>query len=128
MTEEESRELSHVVSAGQVYPSTAGYLTLLTSRFRRNFWKYENHKKAYCVLYQDIAHLSQTSFMVCAALGLGAFYTAAINNVEANAALGLDGVDESCLALCGVGIPSVEQFNLKPAFEEYRPWLDGKGE
>ena len=53
----------------------------------------------------DVAHLSQTLYLLCSDMGLGAFFTAACNEIEAEALLGIDGVDEGVLAVGGCGIP-----------------------
>ena len=52
------------------------------ARFDRNFWKYAQHRKAYKAVLMDSAHLSQTFYLTAAHLGLGAFYTAAINDAD----------------------------------------------
>lgn len=122
MSEGDAREAANIVGGGQVFPSTAATIFILTARFRRNYWKYNNHKKAYLVLFQDAAHLSQTNYLVAAAAGLGAFYTSAINNKETNDLLGINGFSEGALAICGIGYPNAEQFNLKPPFQSYSPF------
>ena len=77
---------------------------MLAPRFGRNFWKYRNHPKAYRVAILDVGHLSQSLQVAATPLGLGTFVTAAINEVDIERALGLDGFDESPLAVCGIGI------------------------
>lgn len=51
----------------------------------------------------DAGHLAQTFALVAAELGLGAFVTAAINEVDMERALGLDGMAEGPLAVLGLG-------------------------
>jgi nitroreductase len=69
----------------------------------------------------DAGHLSQTFYLVCAELGLGAFVTAAINNADIDDRLGLDGFAEGSLAISGCG-PLVEESSyLQPRFEPHRP-------
>jgi putative peptide maturation dehydrogenase len=97
------RELAIRLAAGQPFAGDAHALVLLTSRFGRSFWKYRKHDRAYAVLLLDAGHLSQTFYLVSAALGLGAFVTAAINGADAEEELGLDGFSEGALALCGCG-------------------------
>jgi SagB-type dehydrogenase family enzyme len=92
----------------------------MTSRFYRSFWKYRKHQKAYGVLHMDAAHLSQTFYLVCAELGLGAFITAAINSVNIEQRLGLDGFIEGVIAICGCGKPAMEDF-IDPQFRPYTP-------
>jgi nitroreductase len=59
-------------------------------RFGRTFWKYRNHPKAYRVTILDVGHLSQTLFLSATELGLGAYITAAINEVDIEQRVGLD--------------------------------------
>lgn len=113
-------ELAVRLAAGQPYAGEAQALVVLTSRFRRSFWKYRKHDRAYAVLLMDAGHLSQTFYLVCAELGLGAFVTAAINGVDAEEALGVDGFSEGAIALCGCGRPARES-PLDPAFLPYVP-------
>ena len=101
-----ARELADRFTCGQGYPRTAHVLFLLTGRFRRSFWKYRAQERAYAVLLMDAAHLSQTLYLVCADLGLGAFVTAAINGETIEDRLGLDGFAEGALLVSGCGRPA----------------------
>jgi putative peptide maturation dehydrogenase len=116
-----ARDLAERFTAGQTYFRSAQALFLMTARFRRNFWKYQRHKKAYKVLQMDAGHLSQTFYLVCTDLGLGAFFTAAINDGDVEDELGLDGIEEGALAVCGCGAPSAAADPLAPAFRPYLP-------
>jgi putative peptide maturation dehydrogenase len=116
-----ARELAREFTAGQSYFGSAGALFLLTARFYRSFWKYRKHERAYAVLLMDAAHLSQTLYLVCAQLGLGAFVTAAINGGNIDERLGLDGVSEGVLAVCGCGPPATVKSALQPDFVPYVP-------
>lgn len=89
--------------AGQEWFANAPVLVVLAARFLRSFWKYRNHPKAYRVLHLDAGHLSQTLFLAAGELGYGAFITAAINEVDLEQALGLDGMQEGPLAVLGFG-------------------------
>jgi SagB-type dehydrogenase family enzyme len=120
LDQNESRELANEFTAGQSYPRQAQALFIMTSRFYRNFWKYRKHQKAYSVLLMDAAHLSQTFYLVCAELGLGAFITAAINSINIESKLGLDGFIEGAIAICGCGAPA-EQDLIDPQFRAYTP-------
>jgi putative peptide maturation dehydrogenase len=119
MSIDEAMEQANVLSAGQQYPRTAAALFLLTSRFYRNYWKYRKHPKAYAVLHMDLAHLSQTFYLVCEKLGLGAFFTAAVNSGNIEAILGLDPYEEGALAILGCGAASREQLGLRVDFEPF---------
>lgn len=95
--------------AAQAYFATAPVLVLLTARFGRSFWKYRNHAKAYRVTLLDAGHLSQTLYLAATDLGLGAFITAAINEVDIEQALALDTPTEGVLAVCGFGHRAARQ-------------------
>src|SRR5438477_8882817 len=101
---------------GQTYFADAHVLFVLAARFERAFWKYRNHPKAFGALLMDAAHLSQTLYLVATELGLGAFVTAAINNVDIEQRLGLDGYREGALAVCGCGKPAAEPSPFDPEF------------
>jgi putative peptide maturation dehydrogenase len=118
---DEARELASLFSARQDYFADAAVLFVMTARFARQFWKYRRHPRAYGVLLMDAAHLSQTFYLLCAELGLGAFVTAAINGVDIDERLGLEPFEESALAICGCGMPAREPRGLDPEFEPYVP-------
>jgi putative peptide maturation dehydrogenase len=117
----EARELAAFFVCGQSYFADAHALVLLAARFDRAFWKYRNHQKALAALLMDAAHLSQTLYLVCTELGLGAFVTAAVNNVDIEERLGLDGVAEGVLAVCGFGNPAAEPSPFDPPFVPLAP-------
>jgi putative peptide maturation dehydrogenase len=111
------RELAAQFVCGQTYFADAHALVVLAVRFERAFWKYRNHQKALAAVLMDAAHLSQTLYLVCTELGLGAFVTAAVNNADIDERLGLDGYGEGAVAVCGLGIPAAEQSPFDPVFE-----------
>ncbi|MEM7587806.1 MAG: SagB family peptide dehydrogenase [Acidobacteriota bacterium] len=114
-----ARDLANELTAGQRYTRNAGVLFLMTARFFRNFWKYRRHDKAYSVLQMDAAHLSQTLYLVCAELGLGAFFTAAVNGRNIEQRLGLDGFQEGALAVCGCGHATADSLRVGPQFQDF---------
>jgi putative peptide maturation dehydrogenase len=116
-TAEQMAELAVRLTAGQTYFAGAHALFVLTARFGRNFWKYHRHPRAYRVVLMDAAHLSQTFYLVAAELGLGAFFTAGINDIDAEQELGLDGFAEGAVAICGCGVPgrAGEGLTFEPA-------------
>jgi len=121
LSEGDARNIAVAFTCGQVYFRDASVLIVLAARFERSFWKYRRHEKAYAVTLMDAGHLSQTFYLVCAELGLGAFVTGAINNVDVDERLGLDGFAEGSLAIVGCG-PLVEESSyLQPSFTPYRP-------
>jgi putative peptide maturation dehydrogenase len=118
---DEARRLAVAFTCGQTYFGDASALFFLSARFYRSYWKYRNQPRAYSVLLMDAAHMSQTFYLVCADLGLGAFVTAAVNNGDVDDRLGLDGFTEGTLIACGCGIPAQRASALQPRFEPYVP-------
>jgi SagB-type dehydrogenase family enzyme len=88
-------------------------MVMPTSRFGRTFWKYRNHPKAYRALILDVGHLSQTAYLAATELGLGAFVTAAINEVDIEEAFGLDPLEEGPLAVTGFGPRGPERHEIE---------------
>ncbi len=99
----------HRLLAGQHWFADAHALLILVCRFERSFWKYRNHAKAYRAITLDAGHVSQALYSAATAQGLGAFVTAAINEAEAETALGLQSMAEGVLAVCGVGWRAAER-------------------
>jgi len=97
------RALALRALAGQHWFANAHAIVVLAPRYARNFWKYRHHPKAYRVCILDVGHLSQTLLLGATEQGLGAFVTAAINEVDIEQAFGLDGLAEGPLAVCGFG-------------------------
>lgn len=120
LTEAEARDELATFTAGQVYFASAAAAFVLTARFRRSFWKYRQHPTAYATLLSDAAHLSQTLYLVGADLGLGTFFTNVVNDKNIDDRLGLDGIEESALAVCGCGHSS-SRSRLELEFEPYVP-------
>lgn len=103
-TPEALRAFARLAVGGQHWFSDSPVQVALVPRFARNYWKYQNHPKAYRVAILDIGHLSQTLLVTATELGLGAYITAAINEVDIEQAFGLTSYVESPLAVCGFGI------------------------
>jgi len=114
---DDERELAAQLVCGQTYFADAHVLVAMAVRFDRAFWKYRNHPKALAALLMDAAHLSQTLYLVCTEMGLGAFVTAAVNNADIDERLGLDGYREGAVAVCGFGRPAAEPSPFDPVFE-----------
>jgi putative peptide maturation dehydrogenase len=108
-------------TAGQTYFASTAVAVVLTARFARSFWKYRRSPTAYATLLMDAGHLSQTFYLVCAQLGLGAFLTTLINGGQIEERLGLDGSAEGALAVLGCGVPAAERSPLEPEFTPYVP-------
>jgi putative peptide maturation dehydrogenase len=91
------------IVAGQRHFMKAHVLIVLASRFRRTFWKYRNHAKAYRAVILDAGHLSQTLYLAATERGLAAFITAAVNERDIEEIFGLDPMLEGVLAVSGFG-------------------------
>ena len=113
-----------IMVAAQKYFLDAPVFVVLATRFPRTFWKYRNHTKAYRATIFDAGHLSQTLYVSATEFGLGAFITAAINEVDIERALGLDPLQESPLAVLGFGHRAAQctTFEFDPARQV---WPDG---
>ncbi|MDX5517876.1 putative peptide maturation dehydrogenase [Stenotrophomonas sp. RG-453] len=96
-------ELAALFTAGQHWFADAPVLIVLAPRFARTYWKYRHHPKAYRAVILDVGHISQLLLTCATEQGLGAFVTAAINEQDIEQVLGMDPMQLSPLAVCGVG-------------------------
>jgi putative peptide maturation dehydrogenase len=120
----EAASLARRFVAAQAYYAGAPLQIALVARFERNFWKYRNHAKAYRAVILDAGHLSQALYLAATELDLGAFITAAINEVEIEQAFGLEPMTEGPLAVCGFGVRAQERETVEfdPA---HKVWPEG---
>jgi len=97
----------HAVRAasGQSWIQTGAFLCVMAPVFTRNLWKYP-WDRAYRSIWLDAGHLAQTFSLLATARGLGPFTTAAIQDSYIERLIGLDGVTEFPIYLCGAGIPA----------------------
>jgi putative peptide maturation dehydrogenase len=117
------RDFAAALLAGQHWFGDAHVLLFLSSRFRRHTWKYRGHAKALRVLLLDAGHLSQTLYLCATEAGLGAFVTAAVNDVEIEQAFGLDPLEEGVMAVNGFGWRGAARVTVE--FDpERRIWQD----
>jgi SagB-type dehydrogenase family enzyme len=91
-------------ASGQRWVGRAAFLCVMTAVFERTLWKYQQ-ENAYRVLWLDAGHLAQTFCLLASARGLGPFTTAAIQDSYIEKLIGLDGIREFPVYLCGAGIP-----------------------
>lgn len=91
--------------AGQRWFADAALLLVLTSRHERLHWKYRRHAKAPRVALLDAGHVAMLGYLAAADLGIGAFVTAAVNEIDIEQALGLDPLRESVACVLGFGVP-----------------------
>jgi putative peptide maturation dehydrogenase len=96
-------DLARRFVAHQAWFVDAPVQVVLAARFRRTFWKYRNHAKAWRAVVLDAGHLSQLQYLVATELGLAAFITAAVNEGDIEDAFGLDPMVEGVLAVTGFG-------------------------
>jgi SagB-type dehydrogenase family enzyme len=99
-----SREAVEAAS-GQRYVARAAFLCVMTACFDRTLWKYPT-ESAYRVVWLDAGHLAQTFCLLATSLGLGPFQTAAIQDSYIEKLIGLDGIKEFPVYLCGAGVPA----------------------
>ena len=100
---QEAGELARTFVAGQDYFADAPVQLVVAARFARSFWKYRHHPKIHRAILLEAGHLSQNLYLAATALDMGAYITAAINEVEIEQAFGLDTLAEGVLAVCGFG-------------------------
>jgi SagB-type dehydrogenase family enzyme len=81
----------------------ANIVFVWTAIFGRCKWKYR--QRAYRYIYLDAGHIAQNVALAAVALGLGSCQIAALYDEEANALLGVDGIEESTIYMTTVGRP-----------------------
>ena len=92
-------------ASGQAWVGRAAFLCVMTAVFSRSLWKYQD-EVAYRTLFLDAGHLAQTFCLLATARGLGPFTTAALQDSYIERIIGLDGVSEFPIYLCGAGVPA----------------------
>jgi len=92
-------------ASGQQWVGRAAFCCILTAVFTRTLWKYED-ETAFKVLWLDAGHLTQTFCLLATSRGLGPFQTAALQDSYIDNLIGLDGVTEFPVYLCGAGVPA----------------------
>lgn len=97
------RETAVEIAAGQDWIRSAAFLCVMTAIADRVFWKYQS-ADAYRLFFLDAGHLGQTFSLLATAAGLGPFTTAALKESAIERFLGIDGVREFPVYLCGAGV------------------------
>ena len=92
-------------ASGQQWVGRAALLCVMTAAFERTLWKYQI-ETAYRLLWLDAGHLAQTFCLLATSRGLGPFTTAAIQDSYIEKLIGLDGIKEFPVYLCGAGVPA----------------------
>ncbi len=92
-------------ASAQTWIGRAAFLCIMTAVIARSLWKYQD-EAAYRNLWLDAGHLAQTFCLLATARGLGPFTTAAIQDSFIERLIGLDGMSEFPVYLCGAGVPA----------------------
>jgi SagB-type dehydrogenase family enzyme len=80
-------------------------LVFFTCVLARSTWKYST-PRTYRMLHLDVGHLSQTFYLLAAALGLGMTFTAAIRDEQLENLLGIDAAHELVMGCSVIGTPT----------------------
>lgn len=102
------RGMAMRAASGQRWVAQAAFMCVMTAVFERTLWKYEL-ENAYRTVWYEAGHLGQTFALLATARGLGAFTTAAMQDSYIERLLGIDGVKELPVYLCGAGVPDPER-------------------
>jgi SagB-type dehydrogenase family enzyme len=89
-------------ASGQRWIGGAAFLCVMTAVFGRTLWKYQV-ESAYRVLWLEAGHLAQTFALLATARGLGSFGLDGLQDSFIEEQIGLDGVTEFPVYLCGAG-------------------------
>lgn len=110
---EEAHAFAMTAVAGQEYFADAPVMLVMAARFARSMWKYRNHPKIYRAILLEMGHISQNLYLTATEMNLGAFITAAINEVEIEQAFGLEPIIEGPLCVCGFGARAKERITVE---------------
>jgi SagB-type dehydrogenase family enzyme len=102
------RDAAVAAAAGQSWVGRAAFLCILTAVFERTLWKYRI-ESAYRVLWLEAGHLAQTFSLLATSRGLGPFTGDTLQDSAIERLIGLDGVREFPLYLCGAGVPAIRR-------------------
>jgi SagB-type dehydrogenase family enzyme len=89
----------------QEMAAQANVVFVWTGVFGRSKWKYK--QRAYRYVYLDVGHIAENLALAAVALGLGSCQIAALYDEEANALLGIDGIEESTIYMTTIGQPQL---------------------
>lgn len=90
----------------QEWVADSGCLVFFTCVLARSMWKYST-SRTFRMLHIDVGHLSQTFYLLAAALGLGMTFTAAIRDERLEDLLGIDGAHELVMGCSVIGKPTI---------------------
>ncbi|WP_052422657.1 SagB/ThcOx family dehydrogenase [Nonomuraea candida] len=90
------------VCGDQTWTRDASAYLFFTSVFARNKWKYKV-SRSYRILHYDVGHLSQTVYLLTAAMGLSCTFTAALRDETLSRLLELDDATELVMGCAVIG-------------------------
>jgi SagB-type dehydrogenase family enzyme len=108
----------------QSHAGSAHVLFVMVARFYRNFWKYRSQSRAYGVLLMDAGHLSQVFYLLATELGLGAFYTAAVDSSQVDSYLESFPEEMAVIGVCACGVKRGSGTDLGLNFSSFSPERD----
>ncbi|MHC4168905.1 MAG: SagB/ThcOx family dehydrogenase, partial [Planctomycetota bacterium] len=88
---------------GQGMCATACAVFIWSAIFERCKWKYG--QRAYRYIYLDAGHIAENLALAATSLNRGTCEIGALYDDQANAIIGVDGIDESVICMAAVGIP-----------------------
>ncbi|MEM6792550.1 MAG: SagB family peptide dehydrogenase [Acidobacteriota bacterium] len=97
---------------GQDFLANTCFTVLLVARWKRNFWKYRNSPNTYNVINSDAGHLGQTFQLVATQLGMGSFYSAAVDHRSSAVLADFEGHSLGLIGFCGCGVPDPDSVDL----------------
>lgn len=100
----QSRDALVELLGGQEWVEGSGCHVFFTCVLARSTWKYST-PRTYRMLHLDAGHLSQTVYLLAAALGLGVTFTAAIQDEKLEELLGIDAAHELVMGCSVIGMP-----------------------
>ncbi|WP_433456445.1 SagB/ThcOx family dehydrogenase (plasmid) [Streptomyces sp. CA-142005] len=113
-------ELVLELTAGQDHCARSAFTCFLTTVPERITYKY-CHPRAYRMWMYNVGYVGQTFALVCTALGLGAFETAAFDDTRVEQALDVDPRQEFAAFILGAGVPVLTEQGLPPDFHPVPP-------
>ena len=89
---------------GQGMCATAAAVFVWSAVFERCKWKYG--QRAYRYIHLDAGHIAENLSLAAVSLNLGSCEIGALFDDDANAILGIDGIEESTILMAAVGVPA----------------------
>jgi len=100
----EFRRQIAAAALGQEMCASAAVVLVWSAVFERCKWKYG--QRAYRYIYLDAGHIAENLALAAVSLGLGSCEIGALFDDEVNALVGIDGEEESVIAMAVIGVPA----------------------